>query len=116
MAPSTFSPGGSGVAMGTTPMAIWSLTPLSIRASPLDTLEGLRDGSVLGELLPRDAAHRRRFSVIDANTIDYEATIEGPEVYNRPWRMAFTMERIREPRYRLLEHACWEGNRLEFAR
>src|SRR5262249_55420988 len=50
-----------------------------------------------------------RFTPIDANTIDYQATIEDPAMYTRPWTVAIPLHR--DPTYRLYEYACHEGNR-----
>ena len=52
-----------------------------------------------------------RFTLVDANTIKYEATMEDPAVFSRPWKMAFTVERRKEKDYELLEVACHEGER-----
>jgi hypothetical protein len=49
-----------------------------------------------------------RLTRVDANTIHYEATIEDPNVYSRPWTVAFPLNRD-EP-YRIYEYACHEGN------
>lgn len=49
-----------------------------------------------------------RFTLMDVNTINYEVTIEDPEVYTRPWKAAFPMSRDDE--YQILEYACHEGN------
>ncbi len=44
-----------------------------------------------------DALHVvERFTVVDARTINYEATIEDPKVYTRPWKLALVLERIHE--------------------
>ena len=57
-----------------------------------------------------DALHVvERFTVLDADTINYEATLEDPKVYTRPWKMALTIRRIREKGYELMESACHEG-------
>ena len=59
-----------------------------------------------------DALHVvERFTVVDAKAIDYEATIEDPKVYTRPWKLALRLERIHEKDYELLEEACHEGER-----
>jgi hypothetical protein len=31
--------------------------------------------------------------LVDANTIDYEVTIEDPTIYTRPWKMTFPKRR-----------------------
>lgn len=52
-----------------------------------------------------------RFTLVDADTIHYEARIEDPAVYSRPWTMAFALTRNTEPAFEWLEQACHEGNR-----
>ena len=49
-----------------------------------------------------------RLRRVDANTIQYEATIEDPNVYTAPWTVAFP--RNRDDPYRIYEYACHEGN------
>jgi hypothetical protein len=49
-----------------------------------------------------------RFRRTDANTIQYEATIDDPNVYTRPWTVSFPLNR--DDRYQLFEYACHEGN------
>ncbi len=34
-----------------------------------------------------------RFRMVDANTIDYELTVEDPTIYTRPWKMNYPMRR-----------------------
>jgi hypothetical protein len=50
-----------------------------------------------------------RFTRVDADTIDYEVTIEDPNVYTRPWTVAMPL--TRDPNYQIFEYACHEGNR-----
>lgn len=52
-----------------------------------------------------------RFTPIDANTIEYEARIEDPTIYTRPWTMRFNLRRNVQPGYYMLEFACHEGER-----
>ncbi|MBI4475235.1 MAG: hypothetical protein HY646_21410 [Acidobacteria bacterium] len=52
-----------------------------------------------------------RYSLVDANTIQYEARIEDPAVYTRPWTMSFPIRRNSQPGYYMLEFACHEGER-----
>jgi len=49
-----------------------------------------------------------RFTVVDANTINYEATIDDPDTYTSPWKVAMPINR--DPTYRMFEYACHEGN------
>ena len=59
-----------------------------------------------------DALHVvERFTVVDAKTINYEATIEDPQVYTRPWKLALVLERLQEKDFELWEEACHEGER-----
>lgn len=53
-----------------------------------------------------------RFTIVDANTIDYTATITDPKVYTRPWTMALRFERIADYGSELYEEACLEANEL----
>jgi hypothetical protein len=52
-----------------------------------------------------------RLTPTDANTIMYEATIEDPSIYTRPWKMRFPLRRNTQPGYYVLEFACYEGER-----
>lgn len=59
-----------------------------------------------------DALHVvERFTFVDADTIKYEATLDDPTVYSRPWRMAFSLQRNKQENFELIEYACHEGNR-----
>jgi hypothetical protein len=59
-----------------------------------------------------DTAHMiERFTLIDPDTIHYQVTIDDPNVYTRPWTMAFPLRRNKEKGFRLLEEACHEGER-----
>jgi len=52
-----------------------------------------------------------RFTMVDANTIHYEARIDDPTVYTRPWTMVFAIRRVGDPKYEVFEEACHEGER-----
>jgi hypothetical protein len=57
-----------------------------------------------------DALHVvERFAFVDANTINYEATLDDPKAYTRPWKIAFTHRRTPEQGFELIEDACYEG-------
>lgn len=53
-----------------------------------------------------------RWTFVDADTINYEITIEDPKVYTRPWKMAFPWVRNKEEGYEQIEHAFHEGERF----
>lgn len=48
-----------------------------------------------------------RFTRADADTLNYEVTVDDPATFTRPWTIAFPMTRSLEPIY---EYACHEGN------
>ncbi|MGH9256510.1 MAG: hypothetical protein ACRD3C_18275 [Vicinamibacterales bacterium] len=52
-----------------------------------------------------------RYTMIDADAIHYEARIEDPQVYTRPWTMVSALLRNKAPGFQLFEQACHEGNR-----
>ena len=59
-----------------------------------------------------DAVHMvERFTLIDPDTIHYEVGIDDPNVYTRPWKIAFPLRRFKEQGYEFLEEACHEGER-----
>ena len=49
-----------------------------------------------------------RYTPIDANTINYQATITDPKVFSRPWRISLPLYRVRDTNARLLEFKCVE--------
>jgi len=58
-----------------------------------------------------DALHVvERYTPVDANTINYEATITDPMVFTRPWKIAFALGRNLQANYENLEYACVEGD------
>jgi hypothetical protein len=48
-----------------------------------------------------------RWSFLDANTINYEATLEDPEVFSEPWTLNVILHRHREPNFQLIENVCF---------
>jgi len=48
-----------------------------------------------------------RFTLLDADHINYEATIEDPKVFTRPWKMNMVVYRHKEPNFQLLEYECY---------
>ena len=58
-----------------------------------------------------DALHVvERFTLTDADTIHYEATIDDPKVFTRPWTIALDAFMRAPEDHELLEYACHEGN------
>jgi hypothetical protein len=49
-----------------------------------------------------------RYTLIDANTMNYEATIEDSAVFTRPWKISLPLYRLRDKNARLLEFKCVE--------
>jgi hypothetical protein len=49
-----------------------------------------------------------RFTMLDANTLQYTATIDDPGTWTRPWTLSLPWKR--EPVYGMFEYACHEGN------
>jgi hypothetical protein len=48
-----------------------------------------------------------RWRLIDANTIDYKATLEDPNIYSRPWSIEVLLYRHRESNFQLIENYCY---------
>ena len=54
-----------------------------------------------------DALHVvERISAVDSNTLKYEATIEDPKTFSRPWKISMPLYRRREPNAQLMEYKC----------
>jgi hypothetical protein len=49
-----------------------------------------------------------RFTRVDRDTINYEVTIDDPNMYTQPWKVAMPLSR--DPGYQIFEYACQEGN------
>jgi hypothetical protein len=48
------------------------------------------------------------FTRTDENTLQYEATVDDPKTWTRPWTISMPL--MRDPSYQLFEYACHEGN------
>ena len=57
-----------------------------------------------------DALHVvERWTLVSADRIDYEATLEDPKVWTRPWKMAFQVNRNKQAGYEIFEDTRHEG-------
>ena len=52
-----------------------------------------------------------RLTAAGPNRIDYQATVEDPKAYTRPWTLATTLSRITEQGFEIIEEACHEGEK-----
>lgn len=52
-----------------------------------------------------------RLTMVDANTIQWEATLTDPTIYTQPWTLAGNLNRNAQDGYEQMEFACIEGNR-----
>ena len=50
-----------------------------------------------------------RFTFLDANTVEFQATIDDPLVYTRPWTIIFPLRRNLTRGYQIMEESCFEG-------
>jgi hypothetical protein len=48
-----------------------------------------------------------RYTPTGPDHIQYEATIEDPKVFTRPWKMGMTLYRRKDPHMELLEYECF---------
>jgi hypothetical protein len=64
-----------------------------------------------GNFYTSNARLTERLTMIDADAIDYEVTVEDPTVYTRPWKLAWALIREKEAGFQLIEEACREGER-----
>jgi hypothetical protein len=65
----------------------------------------------VGNFYTAGARITERIAFVDADTLLYEARIDDPAVYTRPWTMSFPLRRNKTPGFQLVEFACHEGNR-----
>lgn len=47
-----------------------------------------------------------RFTRVSPDVIQYEATIEDPQTFSRPWKIGFPLYRHQEKDFRLLDYPC----------
>jgi hypothetical protein len=62
----------------------------------------------IGDFYSESARIAERLTVVDADTLNYEATVDDPTVFTRPWTMRVVEKRRRTEE--MWETACYEGN------
>ena len=85
----------------------WDGDTLVIETTNFNGKVGLtRNGNTL--LTSPDLKLVERLTRVDADTLQYEATVDDPKTWTRPWEVAlpFTLH----PEYQFFEYACHEGN------
>ncbi len=60
-------------------------------------LNGMTWFDSAGNYLSENTRLVERWRLVDANTIDYEITIEDPTIYTRPWKMTYPKRRAGTP-------------------
>ena len=63
-----------------------------------------------GRFYTDEARVAERLTLLDANTLHYQATIDDPLVYTRPFTIAIAFRRNAQGAAELWEEACYEGN------
>jgi hypothetical protein len=62
----------------------------------------------IGDFHTENAHITERITFVDADTMNYEATVDDPTVYTRPWTLRVVEKRRADEEF--WESACWEGN------
>lgn len=90
----------------------WERDTLVIETSNFNGKGWLATNAASGRLrgieLSEAARVVERLTRVSENTLQYQATIDDPNVYTQPWTLAFPLNKD-EP-YRIFEYACHEGN------
>jgi hypothetical protein len=83
----------------------WEGTTLVVDTTNLNAKSRL---DVIGDFYSDKAHIVERFVFVDANTMNYEATITDASVFTRPWTIRIAQRRIADDEF--WEFACHEGN------
>jgi hypothetical protein len=65
-------------------------------------------GRLRGVPVSEELKVTERFTRVSQEKINYEFTVEDPKNYDSPWKVAMPLNR--DPKYKILEYACHEGN------
>jgi len=90
----------------------WEGNTLVVDTANFNNKGSIATSSVQGRIkgVPQtEALHLvERFTRTDVDTLSYEATIDDPTMFTRPWKVAIPLGR--DETYRMFEYACHEGN------
>jgi hypothetical protein len=67
--------------------------------------------SLSGDFASEQLKVVERWNFVDANTVQYSATITDPKVYTRPWSIGYKILRSKDPHFEIMEYAGVEGER-----
>jgi hypothetical protein len=88
----------------------WEGNTLIVETTNLNDISDRAINRMLGIVMFGTSATARvleRFTRLDADTIDYQVTVDDPETYTKPWTAAIPMTKLQGT---LFEFACHEGN------
>jgi hypothetical protein len=88
----------------------WEGNTLIVETTNFNNISDRSINSMLGIVMFGTSATARvieRFTRLDADTIDYQVTVDDPATYTQPWTAAVPMTKLQGT---LFEFACHEGN------
>jgi hypothetical protein len=85
----------------------WEGNTLVVETTNLDGRTGA-GGNGGANVYSEKAKITERFTRLDNDTLKYEATVDDPGTWTRPWTLSFPWRR--DPNYGFYEYACHEGN------
>jgi hypothetical protein len=91
--------------------AHWDGDTLVVETTNMFDRNGI-GGNGGGQALSDALKITERFTRVDADTIEYRATIDDPKTYTRPFTLQFPWRR--DNSYGIFEYACHEGNHSLF--
>lgn len=66
---------------------------------------------VMGNFHSNELHLVERWTLVDANTIEYEVTNDDPRVFTKPWTMKNVYARNKKKNDEIFENACYEGEK-----